>query len=112
MNATRYIAKCRSCGCVTSALTEGNHCHRDQNDAARVGGVFTWTPAKGQPLPWPAVAGGLAIACRKCGQPRNAMSVRGKFSAKHECNAKCVASTGTVCECSCAGKNHGASHAA
>ncbi len=31
---------------------------------------------------------------------------------KHECNEKCMSSTGTVCECSCGGKNHGGSYAA
>jgi hypothetical protein len=29
----------------------------------------------------------------------------------HECNAKCMASTGHVCECSCGGANHGKSFA-
>lgn len=28
----------------------------------------------------------------------------------HVCNAKCMSSTGPVCECSCGGKNHGAGH--
>lgn len=109
---TRYLAKCRACACVTSALTAGNHCHRDQSDPARDGGVFTFSPAKGQPLPWPATSGGFAIVCRKCGQPRNATAVRGKYSAKHVCGARCMASTGPSCECSCGGKNHGSSYAA
>jgi hypothetical protein len=28
--------------------------------------------------------------------------------ARHECNAKCLASTGPACECKCKGANHGA----
>ena len=28
---------------------------------------------------------------------------------RHECNAKCLASTGPACECKCKGANHGAS---
>jgi hypothetical protein len=54
--------------------------------------------------------GNVCLLCRGCNRPRNARSVRGKFSAKHECNAKCLASTGFQCECSCGGKNHGAGH--
>ena len=29
---------------------------------------------------------------------------------RHECNAKCLASTGPACECKCKGANHGAGH--
>ena len=29
---------------------------------------------------------------------------------RHECSAKCLASTGPSCECKCKGANHGASH--
>lgn len=29
---------------------------------------------------------------------------------RHECNAKCLASTGPACECKCKGANHGADH--
>jgi hypothetical protein len=29
---------------------------------------------------------------------------------RHECNAKCLASTGPACECKCRGANHGACH--
>jgi hypothetical protein len=35
--------------------------------------------------------------------------VQGKYSAEHVCNSKCMASLGHDCECSCGGKNHGAS---
>jgi hypothetical protein len=31
---------------------------------------------------------------------------------RHECNAKCLASTGPACECKCKGANHGRSTAA
>lgn len=46
-----------------------------------------------------------------CGKSVEFRMVRGIVTA-HECNAKCMSSTGFVCECSCGGKNHGASHAA
>jgi hypothetical protein len=56
--------------------------------------------------------GGIVIKCKGCGEERDAKRVKGVFSAKHVCSAKCLASTGFSCECSCGGKNHGASHAA
>lgn len=36
--------------------------------------------------------------------------VEGKKNSKHECNAKCMASTGPSCDCRCKGANHGSSH--
>jgi hypothetical protein len=52
--------------------------------------------------------GACLIPC-ECGKRMRIFEVRGKFSAKHVCNAKCLASKSGVCECSCGGKNHGAS---
>lgn len=52
----------------------------------------------------------FCVACRGCGRNRSAVLVRGKFSPHHKCNAKCLASKGPSCECSCGGKNHGASY--
>lgn len=96
----RYLAKCKSCNCVTSGLSAGQDCHRAKSDTQRAGAVYTHA------------MGSLVLDCRKCGEARYAKPVRGVFSAKHECSAKCMSSTGTTCECSCAGKNHGACHAA
>lgn len=101
MKTTRYMAKCKACNCVTSTLaTHEGHGFFD------MGAMFY--DEKGES----GVFGNLVIRCRKCSKARRAVSVRGKFSAKHECNAKCLASTGPTCECSCGGKNHGASYAA
>ncbi len=97
---TRYIAKCRACGCHTSGLTSGQHMRRAKADPLRTGAVYTH------------VNGSFVLDCRKCTQPRYATAVRGKYSAKHVCSAKCTSSHGTICECSCRGKNHGAAHAA
>ena len=96
----RYIAKCKTCNCFTSALTSGQNPLREKDDPKRTGGVYT------------GLMGDLTVDCRKCGKGRRAKSVRGTFSKKHECNAKCLSSTGGVCECSCGGKNHGASYSA
>jgi len=40
------------------------------------------------------------------------VQVRGTYNPRHVCNARCMASTGPACECSCGGKNHGASFSA
>lgn len=98
MKTTRYIAKCKTCNLVTSALHAGSPVEQKSHDVMDLGVVFYhhWTS-------------GICLVCRGCGMARYAKSVRGKFSAKHVCSAKCMSSTGTLCECSCAGKNHGAS---
>ncbi len=41
-----------------------------------------------------------------CGRSMTAKLLNGQVSA-HECNARCMASKGHVCECSCGGANHG-----
>ncbi len=48
--------------------------------------------------------------CWTCGFRFKFVSVRGKVSPKHTCDARCEASKGPSCECSCGGKNHGASY--
>jgi hypothetical protein len=97
---TRYLAKCTACGIVTSGLTVGQDARRTKNDPQRGGAVYT------------SGMGSIVLDCRGCGQYRRAFPVRGRFSAKHECSAKCMSSTGTTCECSCSGKNHGDQHSA
>lgn len=96
--SSRYITPkpCKTCGVRTSALmlrTPGNSVAADS------------------PVFYSGRTGGLSVKCRGCGIERAAKMVAGKFSAKHVCAAKCMASTGFSCECSCGGKNHGAAHA-
>jgi hypothetical protein len=103
-STTRYIAKCKACTCLTSALCVGQDYARSKDDPRREGqapAVYTHP-----------ITGSHVLDCRKCGQPRVAKPVHGVHNANHECNAKCLASTGFQCECSCGGKNHGAAHAA
>lgn len=100
MKTTRYITKCR-CGAHTSTLAT-NVGRAD----ADMGACFV--DERGEA----GVFGGLAIRCRGCGKAARAVAVIGKFSAKHVCNAKCLASHSGKCECSCGGKNHGAAYAA
>jgi len=97
---TRFIAKCKACGVATSALSRDQDYRRSKDDTKRSTPVYTHAN------------GSIVLDCRACGLPRHAKAVRGTFSRVHVCNAKCLASTGPACECSCGGKNHGASHAA
>lgn len=45
----------------------------------------------------------------ECGGSLIGKRVKGSVSEK-KCGARCMASTGPSCECSCGGHNHGASH--
>jgi hypothetical protein len=98
MKTTRYITKkvCKTCGTKTSAL-----CTYD------LGGNI----AADSPVYYHPQTGSIVLNCKGCGEPKWAWPVKGVVSTKHECNAKCLSSTGFACECSCGGKNHGASHA-
>lgn len=49
------------------------------------------------------------IACPTCKRQRKGAEVIGRVS-EHKCDARCMGSTSGKCECSCGGKNHGASH--
>ena len=102
MNTTRYIAKCRTCKCHTSSLCSGQDMHRAKDDPRREGPGGVYHHAR---------TGGIVLDCKSCGKPMWAHPVQGKISEKHVCGARCMASTGPSCECSCGGKNHGASHA-
>lgn len=60
----------------------------------------------------------IFTACQACGVRPDGGHVsiemkllRGRFSEKHQCAAKCMNAHGHVCECSCGGANHGRSFA-
>jgi hypothetical protein len=53
----------------------------------------------------------LSLVCPHCAVPMMVQAVAGTYSANHPCGARCLASKGPTCECSCGGKNHGALHA-
>src|SRR5262245_49924333 len=102
---TRYLTKkCSSCETITSAMVTPEDfraaCLDDSEKPLAPGKVFRFR-------------GMTALLCRGgCGKAKFAHAVRGKYSAKHPCNARCLTSTGPQCECSCGGKNHGANYAA
>jgi hypothetical protein len=45
-------------------------------------------------------------------RPVHLRPVRGTFAEEKICDGRCMSATGTDCECSCRGRNHGAAHAA
>lgn len=94
--ATRYITKhaCKGCGFRTSVL------HSGQVDIKPLDGVV-----------YSHSMGSLVVNCRGCHKPMYVNAVRSKFSAKRVCSDRCESSHGTICECSCGGKNHGAAFA-
>lgn len=47
-----------------------------------------------------------AVRC-SCGRTMIAKRLKGRVSSDHVCDARCLASKGYVCECSCGGENHG-----
>lgn len=95
---SRYNAKCKKCGMFTSGLSPGAEARRFEADPKRQGDVFD----NGR--------GYFCMRCRGCGALVLAKLVRGIYNPRIECSAKCMSATGTQCECSCGGKNHGAGH--
>lgn len=100
----RYIAKCRHCKTVTSEMVTpamfqavaGFYGCPERHPMPTCS--FRMTPRHGHTL-----------VCRGCGQTNPVKGVKGKVTA-HECGSRCMASTSGVCECSCGGRNHGASY--
>lgn len=48
----------------------------------------------------------LVAFCPRCAEPVKSQTMIVKKTA-HKCGARCVSSTGHVCECACGGQNHG-----
>lgn len=103
MKTTRYTTKKCKCGTFTSQLVTPEVFDR----AGRWDGSNQVGPVETR---FVIYLGSHCLLCRGCMSLRYAYPVQGKFSAKHECSAKCLSSHGFVCECSCGGKNHGAAH--
>jgi hypothetical protein len=105
MNTTRYFGKCKACKATTTMdAVKGN--------AYAVTGLFDRASANFSLVPFAIAAADGYFACN-CGRAIKVWApLKAKLSTKHECNAKCLASKGPSCECSCGGKNHGASYLA
>lgn len=102
-----YLGKCKACGrgvrMVDAAhvgsylLANGYH-----GDLFQSGETYGWNHRGGCVPAW---------ALCLCGANIKIALLRGKRNAAIVCNAKCQASHGPTCECSCGGKNHGAAYA-
>ena len=57
------------------------------------------------------IRGFICRVC-ECGAYASGEKVSGKFSAKKQCDARCMGSTGVKCECSCECANHGGRYSA
>lgn len=93
----RYLGKCVNCKRTISALMTAE---------IHVGGRAY---AEGDVAAHVISNGVIIVPC--CGRNRELRAVRGILSEKHQCGARCMASKGPSCECSCGGQNHGASYA-
>ncbi len=106
----RFNVKCRGCKAPVSVLAAEL---RTENNC----------PIKAEPFGYAMVTdkgeatrshGGYdcVVTCKACGAQSVARPVLGRIVKAKKCDARCLASTGHNCECSCGGKNHGAGHAA
>jgi hypothetical protein len=103
---TRFITKkCKTCGVFTSTLVTPEEFLAAQRRP-------DWRVGDPKPTGLYFFQGSTCLACRGCGKTMYASPVRGIYNPKRTCNAKCMSSHGPVCECSCGGKNHGASFSA
>lgn len=96
----RYFGKCRTCkqGAVRDFQTIGGN---------RLP-IVVLANGKQEVIYQAAEMGFFRCACG--GIIKGWTALKAKISAKHVCGAKCIASKGPSCECSCGGKNHGSSH--
>jgi hypothetical protein len=122
-NATKsFLGKCKPCKRAVQASAialETRDATRDRMGKVIsptrvswkiVGGSFT-----GHTTPLAAAWNGKwqwTVACPGCKAQVSLTAVKGTVSEEHICGARCLASTGPNCECSCGGANHGRSHAA
>ena len=76
-----------------------------------IGYPWTETSVNGGPfIRRPLESQIAAIACA-CGGHAPGRLIHATTSSRHKCDARCMAATGPVCNCSCNGANHGASYA-
>lgn len=102
----RWVGRCKTCRAghrVDGALARG--VRRGAEDQIAISGTRCYLTAERGSNPT-----ALFISC--CGQRVKLQRVYDDAKPnkpRHECNAKCLASTGPACECKCKGANHGAS---
>lgn len=96
-----------TCGCGTKA--------HDYVTTRRFLGTDKWGAAKWSEARLAREVNGVMrdaswdYTCPDCKRARKSARVQG-HTTDHKCNAKCLASKGPVCECSCGGENHGSNY--
>lgn len=108
----RWVGRCKGCrGAhrVDGVQARGMRGHHAEQVVISGGRVYRTTEQGSN-------ATAMVIACSSCKD--RSVKLSRVFDdarpnrARHECNAKCLASTGPACECRCRGANHGSSAAA
>jgi hypothetical protein len=108
MKTTRYFGKCKACKSVKVVDAICGNAYLIPGGGIEVEGKHYWTQNLSL-VPFAMAAQEGYFAC-DCGRRMVWTALKAKFSAVHVCGAKCLASKGPSCECSCGGKNHGAGH--
>jgi hypothetical protein len=103
--SVRFIGKCKGCkGCVRIEAPETRRIKASLGYGRTETRVFRRIPT-GQEIQG---YDRFFLPCL-CGKHVEFKMIRGHVT-EHKCNAKCLASTSGICECSCGGANHGASY--
>lgn len=77
----------------------------DSNGTAQPASVWIQATGGGRPTVYGGdVEMGICSGCSKMMTPGLLV---GRVRPEHKCDARCLASRGPVCDCSCGGKNHG-----
>jgi len=84
--------------------------HKATNECKSVTRVATSDATTPEGFKLYRIRGFLLMACPECGKGKYGQSVQGKYSDKITCGAKCRASKGPVCECTCSGEMHGSNY--
>lgn len=109
---SRYIAKCKPCNVAmsTEASSDPNRIEYRWNLERKGLPLGVYEDVEVGSLEPDERTGALSLRCFSCGKTRLAKRVLGRLNRDIKCTARCLAATGQDCECSCAGKNHGAKY--
>jgi hypothetical protein len=91
--------------------SSGSGAHRINSEGKQIpAGVYITRCGGGKPTEY---GGDVEFGiCSTCHKMMSFGALKGYYSEQHICDARCMASRGPNCECSCGGKNHGSSWAA
>jgi hypothetical protein len=111
------LYRCRLCERETQTRTIWRSTHQRRMVHTSFWNPSVRTQVDLYAVTWTTADGRTAIGqepphehCPRCKRTTFGTAIRGRYSARVTCNAKCIYATGHDCECSCAGANHGAGH--